>query len=39
MFTTAKVREPVLSFDKYHENIADELIDYAIQLCENVEKE
>ncbi|MBD3386180.1 dihydrodipicolinate synthase family protein [candidate division KSB1 bacterium] len=39
MFATPNVREPILKFDEYHENIADELIDYAIQLGENVEKE
>ncbi len=39
IFSTAKVREPILSFDKYHENIADELIKDAISLSDNIKKD
>jgi 4-hydroxy-tetrahydrodipicolinate synthase len=38
IFTAPNVREPILTFDKYHENIADELINYAIKLGENIKK-
>lgn len=39
IFSTANVRQPILSFDQYHERIADELIEYAIKLSENIDKE
>lgn len=36
IFSTAKVRQPIISFDQHHEKIADELIKYAIKLSENI---
>lgn len=38
IFNTAKVREPILAFDTYHENIADELINDAISSSDNINK-
>ncbi|MDZ7721786.1 MAG: dihydrodipicolinate synthase family protein [candidate division KSB1 bacterium] len=38
IFNTAKVREPILSFHTYHENIADELITDAISSSDNINK-
>jgi 4-hydroxy-tetrahydrodipicolinate synthase len=38
IFSTPNVRSPILSFDKFHENIADELIEQAIVLSENSAK-
>jgi len=39
IFSTANIRQPILSFDQYHERIADELIEYAIKLSESIDKE
>lgn len=39
IFSTPYVRQPILSFDQYHEIIADELIEYAIKLSEYIDKE
>lgn len=39
IFSTPYVRQPLLSFDQYHERIADELIEYAIKLSEYIDKE
>ncbi len=36
IFSTANVRKPILEFDEYHEKVADELIDYAIELTRNL---
>ena len=38
IFSTPKVREPILTFDKYHQKIADELIEYAISLSATIPK-
>jgi len=37
IFSTSNVKEPILTFDKYHEKIADELIQKAINLCSTLE--
>ena len=39
IFSAPNVRQPILSFDQYHERIADELIEYAIKLSEYIDKE
>jgi 4-hydroxy-tetrahydrodipicolinate synthase len=36
IFSTPKVRNPILEFDKFHENIANELIEEAINLTKNL---
>ncbi|MFC2133964.1 dihydrodipicolinate synthase family protein [Bacteroidota bacterium] len=36
MFSTPNVRQPILTFDKYHEKVSDELIEYAIQLSSSL---
>lgn len=36
VYATPRVREPILPFDHYHQQIADELIDYALHLTERV---
>lgn len=38
LFSTANVREPILPFDKYHEKVAAELIEKAIDLTNNLHK-
>lgn len=38
IFSTTKVREPILPFDKYHEKIADEMIGRAIQLTKSLDR-
>jgi len=38
LFSTANVREPILPFDKYHEKVANELIEKAIDLTNNLHK-
>ncbi|MCC5932327.1 MAG: dihydrodipicolinate synthase family protein [Cyclobacteriaceae bacterium] len=39
IFSTDRVREPILPFDSYHENISNELIQKAKNLCERLKKE
>lgn len=39
IFSTPNVRSPILSFDQYHEKIADELIEQAIELSESIKEE
>lgn len=36
LFSTSRVREPILPFDQYHERIADELINRAIELSNSL---
>jgi 4-hydroxy-tetrahydrodipicolinate synthase len=36
IFSTSKVREPILKFDQYHEKISDELILKAIELSHSI---
>lgn len=36
IFSTSKVRKPILPFDKYHERIADELIHTAVELTKSL---
>ena len=36
IYATARVREPILPFDARHERIAEELIDYAMRLTEDL---
>ncbi len=38
LFPTPKVREPILRFDKYHQRIAEELIDYAKTISEDIKR-
>lgn len=38
IFSTANVREPILPFDKYHQKVADELIDFAVKLSSTILK-
>lgn len=37
IYRTPRVREPILPFDAYHAQIADELIEYALELTREVE--
>ena len=37
LFATSNVREPILPFDSYHEKIAEELIDKAIELTKTLD--
>jgi 4-hydroxy-tetrahydrodipicolinate synthase len=37
IYPTARVREPIMPFDSYHARIADELIDYALDLMREVQ--
>jgi 4-hydroxy-tetrahydrodipicolinate synthase len=37
LYPTPRVRDPILAFDSYHERIADELIDYALDLMREIE--
>jgi 4-hydroxy-tetrahydrodipicolinate synthase len=37
VYSTARVREPILPFDAHHQRVADELIDYAIGLIAEME--
>ena len=39
LFSTTNVRQPILPFDKYHEKVADELIDKALSLCQRLKSE
>lgn len=39
IFSSLNVRDPILSFDEFHERIADELIGYAIELSESLFEE
>lgn len=39
LFSTSKVREPILSFDHYHEKIAEELIARAFELSNSIKTE
>jgi dihydrodipicolinate synthase/N-acetylneuraminate lyase len=36
IFSTSKVREPILDFDKNHERVANELIDNAMELSKSI---
>ncbi len=38
LYPTPRVREPVLPFDAYHTRIADELIEYALDLTREVDR-
>jgi dihydrodipicolinate synthase/N-acetylneuraminate lyase len=33
VFSTDRVREPILLFDRYHRRVADQLIDLAMEMC------
>lgn len=39
LFSTDKVREPILPFDLYHEKVSGELIQKALKLCESLKNE
>ena len=39
IFSTPNVRQPILSFDENHKKIADELIEQAVEISENIDKE
>jgi len=36
IFSTPSVRDPILPFDEYHKKVADELIEYSLNLREEI---